>query len=534
MPKSVRQVTYGASQLKNPVQAAVYHGIERPLTSNRRGGKRKSSRTAAPVYRHDGCAVNHRSAEAAQRCRNGSAPAAVTGSAPTGRLPAAPVAYASQAEAPRVPSTLTKAELRSQSVTDMTWILQQPEFESSHLQETLPELEGLIDQGEFGAAAELIVDVHLLSGGNTKEVADDFADLCANTRRRLCEMQGRSDGEAEVSGRSKQGHAPLRMQVDELAVTDWVGQVTPDVPVYPAGDVAHPPKATAESPQGSARLTVEELVRRADSFTPNLSTVDELAYFDYQRGAPLPLELRAVANEIALDWDCDGGADHPAARQRLAQLSASDAQSVSAVASRVWYQAVYSAMEPLAQRLALHLAEDPDFDPLPWGEWLDDFVDGRLHGHRPALISITRRALFDTAERSGEVERNEAEVKRNAQAALESMGPLERDVYGFASRNERRRQLALDHLTDIRPTRHGLMIYWMSRFEGEQFGAQREARFATASRRLADLGESRAAVSRLLGISTSVLDRIERENRSDVDLAWDDPIVVHLAPQLMT
>jgi hypothetical protein len=76
------------------------------------------------------------------------------------------------------------------------------------------------------------------------------------------------------------------------------------------------------------------------------------------------------------------------------------------------------------------------------------------------------------------------------------------------------------------------MIYWMSRFESEQSGAQREARYATASRRLSALGESRAGVSRLLGISASVLDRIERENRSDVDLASDDPILVHLAPQL--
>jgi hypothetical protein len=287
------------------------------------------------------------------------------------------------------------------------------------------------------------------------------------------------------------------------------------------------------SPQRSAGQTIEQLIRQADALSPDLSGVDEATYFDYEHSRPLPLELRTVANEIALDWECGGGADHPAALQRLAQLSASDSRAVGTVASRVWHESVYRALEPLAQRLALRLAEDPDFDPLPWGEWFDDFVGDRLDGHRPALTWITRQALFAIAESSGQIQRNESEVKYAAQAALSRMGPLERDVYGFTSRNARRRQLAQDYLNDIRPTRHELMIYWMSRFESEQSGAQREARYATASRRLRALGESRAAVSRLLGLSGSVLDRVERENPSDVQLALDDPILTHLAPQLL-
>jgi hypothetical protein len=60
VPKSVRRVTYAASQIANPVSALKYHAIERPLTTA----------LPAPVYRHGKCAVKHRSLEAARRCRN--------------------------------------------------------------------------------------------------------------------------------------------------------------------------------------------------------------------------------------------------------------------------------------------------------------------------------------------------------------------------------------------------------------------------------------------------------------------------------
>ena len=72
----------------------------------------------------------------------------------------------------------------------------------------------------------------------------------------------------------------------------------------------------------------------------------------------------------------------------------------------------------------------------------------------------------------------------------------------------------------------------MSRFEGEDLGLKREARYATAVRRLASQGQTRAAISRILGISTSVMDRIERENRKDVPLSSEDPILTDLAPSL--
>jgi len=70
VPKSVRRVTYTASQLANPVSAMKYHAIERPITTALRGGSKRRSATPAPVYSHGKCPVQHRSPDAAKRCRN--------------------------------------------------------------------------------------------------------------------------------------------------------------------------------------------------------------------------------------------------------------------------------------------------------------------------------------------------------------------------------------------------------------------------------------------------------------------------------
>ena len=95
VPKPIRQATYGASQLRNPVRAAAYHGIERPLNTALQSGVRKRSGTPAPVYRHGNCPVKHRSIEAAQRCTNDKR-------RPTATSPAA--------DGPKAPPVLTDPE----------------------------------------------------------------------------------------------------------------------------------------------------------------------------------------------------------------------------------------------------------------------------------------------------------------------------------------------------------------------------------------------------------------------------------------
>ena len=68
-PKVVKKAT----RAMHPLDNAVY-GMERSVaTSLRSGGKRNARalrKGRAPVYRHGGCPVAHRTPEAAAKCRN--------------------------------------------------------------------------------------------------------------------------------------------------------------------------------------------------------------------------------------------------------------------------------------------------------------------------------------------------------------------------------------------------------------------------------------------------------------------------------
>jgi hypothetical protein len=68
-PKVVKK----ARRAMHPLDNAVY-GVERSVaTTLRSGGKRRAAgrrKGRAPVYRHGGCQVAHRTPEAAAKCRN--------------------------------------------------------------------------------------------------------------------------------------------------------------------------------------------------------------------------------------------------------------------------------------------------------------------------------------------------------------------------------------------------------------------------------------------------------------------------------
>lgn len=72
VPKSIRKATYAARQITHPISAISYHAIERPLTAAIRGKSKIATKPPPrPVYRHDGCTINHRTAETAANCRKG-------------------------------------------------------------------------------------------------------------------------------------------------------------------------------------------------------------------------------------------------------------------------------------------------------------------------------------------------------------------------------------------------------------------------------------------------------------------------------
>jgi hypothetical protein len=62
-PKAVKRARRAMSPIDN-----MKYGVERSIATSLRSGRKRRGR--APVYRHGSCPVNHRTQEAAARCRN--------------------------------------------------------------------------------------------------------------------------------------------------------------------------------------------------------------------------------------------------------------------------------------------------------------------------------------------------------------------------------------------------------------------------------------------------------------------------------
>jgi len=277
---------------------------------------------------------------------------------------------------------------------------------------------------------------------------------------------------------------------------------------------------------------IDQLAQEADSIRPDFDQVDAYLYHDHVHDRPLREDLRRLVNELVADPDYDGQPDNPVVDTRTAHLSSEDAALVIDSASMVWSGTVGKALNRTARKLVSHLAADPEFEPLPWEEDINNFVASRMTGKRPNLVTLVQQQLNQYAIDSGLVAMAEEEIKAQARAALGAVPLLDRDIYGFTSRNAERLQLAEPYISHVKESRRRFAIYWMSRFESGENGPQREARYATAIRALLGRGETRSAISRMLGISTSVMDRIQRENRRNVALTPDDPILTELAPML--
>ena len=62
-PKAVKRARRALSPIDN-----LQYSVERSIATSLRSGRRKKGR--APVFRHGSCTINHRTREAAARCRN--------------------------------------------------------------------------------------------------------------------------------------------------------------------------------------------------------------------------------------------------------------------------------------------------------------------------------------------------------------------------------------------------------------------------------------------------------------------------------
>lgn len=86
----------------------------------------------------------------------------------------------------------TKTQLRELAITDLVWLLQQPEFPAPSLYGAVPRLPEMLRRGEFGAAAEAVLRVSIREHGNTKGVIEGCAAHWRGVRRELTAAQAAS------------------------------------------------------------------------------------------------------------------------------------------------------------------------------------------------------------------------------------------------------------------------------------------------------------------------------------------------------
>ncbi len=255
-------------------------------------------------------------------------------------------------------------------------------------------------------------------------------------------------------------------------------------------------------------------------------------YFDYRSNRIIGGELRELVDRIVADEAYDGYRSKHVVADYARDLSVDDFETVRDVAGRVFRETVARDLDARAQRLVPGLAADAAFDPLSWGSDLDEFVRSRLVGEDPRVISRAKHDLLYYARERGLYGKAEQEVSRLAERLLEALPPLARDQFGFASKNVTRAQVAGPYLGEIPDIRRPYVLRELAAREAQQFASTREARYATAVRKLLELGITKADIARRLGISTSVMERIVSTHRSDVDLEPGDPLVTTLAPEV--
>ena len=275
-------------------------------------------------------------------------------------------------------------------------------------------------------------------------------------------------------------------------------------------------------------------VDEGDEYGLSVSMADySNPYYDYRSGRTIDGELRELVDRIVADERFDGHQSRRLCAEVTSHLDAEDSESVRSVAARVFNETVGKKLDNRAQQLVADLAGDPAFDPLAWGDDLHDFLSARVAEEDPRVLTRLQRELPGYARESGLARKAEREIAQSARQMLERIPPLVRDQLGFASKNATRLQIVSPYLDDELPDhrKHHVLRELVS-IEADLYSATREARYATAVRKLLDLGIRKAEISRRLGISTSVMDRLASTHRSDVDLDAGDPIVATLAPEI--
>lgn len=331
---------------------------------------------------------------------------------------------------------------------------------------------------------------------------------------------------------------------DFLAIARAVGApilyLDPDgsVAAFAANGVVH----VFATPAERARLTggdVEDLLLDDDEDQPSGSIAVRVGgsrdyndpYYDWQSGKTVSGRVRKAIDALVADDRFNAYRSGHVVAEYVTELDAEDADAVERVARRVFDETVGKQLDHRATQLVQTLVKDPSYDPLAWGPENRAFIEAHVEDEDPRLLERLERALSTYAYESGARTKAERELAKRAEAILLALSPAERDRLGFASRNAAKLQVLAPHLEGESSSKAERLAKEVARLEHERFGLPREERYAAAARHLQASGMTRADVSRRLGVSNSIVERIVATHRRDVELSSDDPIRVDLAPE---
>lgn len=249
----------------------------------------------------------------------------------------------------------------------------------------------------------------------------------------------------------------------------------------------------------------------------------------------LPTEHQALVDAIVAHEDYDPD-DHDWEMEVLDEVAGDlddeAYEQVKEVAEFRFREALDSAMDTKSDRLATRLAKDSRFDPLLDEEELERWVSSTKNVDERRLARRVVRSLRHLAHTSGLWDAAHEALGEQATAILDGMPADLRDRLGFTARNAARDALLSPYVSHLPEGRQEHLKYRICQIEEERDGIRRQKRYASAASILMkDHGESKAATGRILGLSTSVIDRLLRDFTKRINIK-DDEVLVGLDPRL--
>ena len=254
-------------------------------------------------------------------------------------------------------------------------------------------------------------------------------------------------------------------------------------------------------------------------------------YYDWQSGNKVSGQVRDAVDALVADDRFNGYRSGHVVAEYVAELDADEAEAVERVARRVFDEGVGNSsiielpswFSPLSRiRCTTRWPGAPRSAPSSMSASTNK-PGSSSASNAPSRPTRTSPALVPRLNATWPNAPRPSSLGSHSQSAT---------VLGSPRRMRPELQVLEPHLEGESGSRADRLVKEVARLEQERFGLSREERYATAARQLQAGGMRRAEVSRRLGISNSILERLVATHRRDVELASDDPIRIDLAPDL--